>query len=437
MVTDKNKEKKNDKKDDVYDILKEKEKFYEEENISPEVRAVLDDVFSEMVSDGTTKIATTIELSPNIEEIKELKTDELKKGLSPEHGNKLKELEAKFEDYNKKIQKLDEKIIQYDKSRKDYEEKTKLLEESKAEFEGRSKKLDESRKEFEERLKKLEEARETFMQLSKQIEKKRIDLEKRESHVLKMQKIVNKKELKIEEKAKKLGKEIVRHKKTSTKMDLDSKELSLTNYVDHQKNKGEEWESLKVNEMEKGKVDILRDILQELLFQGNFKSCFLIDGNGMIISEYSKTELNALAIGAMFSLVTTTVLRTIKNLSLNELEYFKLSSINGKFLLRNIDIDNYDKNFILLAYYDENNLDIPNKKRKELDKNEIKKILKILKKDFYEFGKGQNISWIFDNLIERIDFLKQKYTSVDGDIELIRLNLMNKTSIKIIELFEM
>ncbi|MFX1257722.1 MAG: hypothetical protein ACFFAN_07685 [Promethearchaeota archaeon] len=436
-MTDKNKEKKNDKKDDVYDILKEKEKFYEEENISPEVRAVLDDVFSEMVSDGTTKIATTIELSPNIEEIKELKTDELKKGLSPEHGNKLKELEAKFEDYNKKIQKLDEKIIQYDKSRKDYEEKTKLLEESKAEFEGRSKKLDESRKEFEERLKKLEEARETFMQLSKQIEKKRIDLEKRESHVLKMQKIVNKKELKIEEKAKKLGKEIVRHKKTSTKMDLDSKELSLTNYVDHQKNKGEEWESLKVNEMEKGKVDILRDILQELLFQGNFKSCFLIDGNGMIISEYSKTELNALAIGAMFSLVTTTVLRTIKNLSLNELEYFKLSSINGKFLLRNIDIDNYDKNFILLAYYDENNLDIPNKKRKELDKNEIKKILKILKKDFYEFGKGQNISWIFDNLIERIDFLKQKYTSVDGDIELIRLNLMNKTSIKIIELFEM
>ena len=156
----------------------------------------------------------------------------------------------------------------------------------------------------------------------------------------------------------------------------------------------------------------------------------------MIISEYSKTELDSLAVGAMFSLVCTTVLRTVQSLSLNELEYFKLSSLNGEFLLRNIEIKNYERNFILLAYYNESNSNIPVKKQ-VLSKKIIKKILKDLKRDFYDSRRGSGISWVFDNISEKLDFLKQKYNTIDGDIDLIRLNLVNKASIKIRELFEM
>jgi len=153
----------------------------------------------------------------------------------------------------------------------------------------------------------------------------------------------------------------------------------------------------------------------------------------MLVSEYNKLELNSMAIGAMFSLITTTVLRTIKNLSLHELEYFKMSSANGEFMLKNINITNYMRNFILLAHYDQSKSFIP---RNKLEKKTIKQILKSVKKDFYEFREGTKISWIFDNLADKVNFLKQKYTIPEGDIEIIRINLLNKTAIKIKELFE-
>ena len=87
---------------------------------------------------------------------------------------------------------------------------------------------------------------------------------------------------------------------------------------------------------EKGRSEILGEILSNLINEGYFLSSFVIDSNGMLISEYYNKELNAIAVGAMFSLVCTNILRTVKNLDLNKLEYFKLSSSNGEFLLKHI-----------------------------------------------------------------------------------------------------
>jgi len=155
----------------------------------------------------------------------------------------------------------------------------------------------------------------------------------------------------------------------------------------------------------------------------------------MLISEYSNKKLNTMAIGAMFSLVCTSLLRTVNSLSLQELEYFKLSSTNGEFILKNINLINYERNFILLANYDETNSSLP-KLNQKLTKKSIKEILKSIKDDFHEYGNESKTSWVFDNLIEKVNFLKNKYTMVGGDLEAIRINLLNKVSIKIKHLFE-
>ena len=112
-----------------------------------------------------------------------------------------------------------------------------------------------------------------------------------------------------------------------------------------------------------------------------------------------------------------------------------MASTNGEFMLKNIDILNYERNFILLAYYDESNLIIPSMKQK-FSKKEIKKIFNSVEKDFNKFGKETKISWVFDNLTDKVNFLKQKYEMSEGDIETIRINLLNNASIKIRELFE-
>ncbi|MFX0074607.1 MAG: hypothetical protein ACFE96_04150 [Candidatus Hermodarchaeota archaeon] len=409
------------------DVLQEKEKFYAEEDISPEVKAVLDDVFEQMISDENCEHSID---SVDKKEVKIKILDEtpIKRESLEEIEQKdklINELSSTVEEYSIKIQELEEKRDYYKDLVEHFEEKNKTLDDSKKEFEDRLKKLDESRKEFEERGKKLEHARESFKQLSKNLEEKKIGLEQREKNLKAMQRELDRIKIRLEKES------------LDRSKDFESQQEKF-NMVPEKLNQisQEDWKDSQIIQMERGKVDILQDILQELLFQGDFQSCFLIDGQGMIISEYSKTELDALAIGAMFSLVCTTVLRTVRSLSLSELEYFKLSSINGEFILRNIDINNYERNFILLAYYTGANSNIPVKKQ-TLSRKTTKSILKSLKKDFRDSRKDSRISWIFDNLSDKIDFLKQKYNQFEGDINLIRLNLMNKASSKIRELFEM
>jgi predicted regulator of Ras-like GTPase activity (Roadblock/LC7/MglB family) len=403
------------------EVLVEKEKFYAEEDISPEVKSVLDDVFAQMISDDINEIST------KNEDIKEVIQEEKPTEKAPskeeinEKDKKINELSSRVEEYSTKIRNLEEKAIYYKDLIEDFEEKSKTMEASKKQFEERLIELDESRREFEERGKKLEQARESFKQLSQNLEEKRVGLDQREKNLKKMRKELDRIKLRVEQES--LDKSI----------DFESKQDGISEKLNQISQ--ENWDESQLIQMERGKVDILQDILQELLFQGDFQSCFIIDGQGMIISEYSKTELDALAIGAMFSLVCTTVLRTIRSLSLSELEYFKLSSINGEFILRNIDINNYERNFILLAYYHESNSNLPIKKQ-PLSKKTIRNIVRSIKKDFNESRKNSRLSWVFDNLSDKIDFLKQKYNQFEGDINLIRLNLMNKASSKIRELFE-
>ncbi len=403
------------------DIMHEKEKFYAEEEIGPEVKKVLDDVFAEMASDDSFELSG----EDNYKHDKEILIQESPAVVENEleHGEK-----------DKEIEELEEKIEFYKDLVEDFEEKSNVMAASKKQFEERLKELDESRTEFEERGKKLEKARESFKQLSKNLEEKKIGFEQREKNLNQMQRELDRFKQQIETDSRNLDSRALSHKKQKDRISIVSDRMAEDSDIVQVLDDG--WNDSEIVQIERGKVDILQDILQELLFQGDFQSCFLIDGQGMIISEYSKTELDALAIGAMFSLICNTVLRTIRSLSLSELEYFKLSSINGEFILRNIEISNYERNFILLAYYNESNSNIP-MERQSLSKKTIRKILKSVKKDFHGSRKDSRTSWIFDNLSDKIDFLKQKYNHFEGDINLIRLNLMNKASLKLRELFEM
>lgn len=530
MTNDRNHEKNNEinekdikkspKKDNYSYVLKEKEKFYEEEDISPDVKNVLDEIFTDMNKDAAaeTKISdeyeelktepsitveSTIKVSNNdleeeidqlntgisnhiekiieindidsIERIKELKTKDLKeitektledlnkedyssfkhkltlvKELESFHENKLKELEEKIRDYNERYNKLEKTIEEYDdrnhelvEKRKEYEErvkefeeKSKLMEESKEELKQRVEQLEESKEEFADRGKKLQEAREQFMELSKQVEEKKIDLEKREIKLEKLQKILGKSKFDLERNKIEFEKNKLEFEISKSELEISTDALSAKEAP--MKIKIEEDKSITVEKKvkKKGRAGILQDMLEELSYKGDFQSCFLIDGKGMLISEYSKKKLDEMAIGAMFSLVCTNILRTIRSLNLQELEYFKMASTNGEFMLKNINITNYERNFILLAHYTEPDSILPDIKQK-INKKAIKKILDSVKKDFNEFGKGTKISWVFDNLEDKVNFLKEKYKTPEKDIELIRRNLLNKTSIKIKELFEM
>ena len=416
-------------------LLSEKEKFYAEEDLSPEVKSVLDDVFAEMISEDNFEIPVEDNVKHNKEKITQESSIIAKNEIEyKEKDGIIEELSLTVNEYSAKIEELEEKMEFYKDLVKDFEEKSNTMEISKKQFETRLIELDESRSEFEERGNKLEHARESFKQLSKNLEEKRIALEQREKNLNQIKRELERTKQQIEADSNSLDNRVFRHKEQKDKISIVSERTIDSSDMDlHSEDK---WKDSGIIQIERGKVDILQDILQELLFQGDFQSCFLIDGQGMIISEYSKTELDALAIGAMFSLVCTTVLRTIRSLSLSELEYFKLSSINGEFILRNIDINNYERNFILLAYYNEGDSNIPINKQ-TLSKKTIRKIMKSVKKDFNESRKDSRISWIFDNLSDKIDFLKQKYNRFEGDINLIRLNLMNKASLKLRELFEM
>ncbi len=417
------------------DLLNEKEKFYAEEDISPEVKEVLDDVFAAMISDDDIEFPIRDDTKQDKEKIPQNIPTVVENELENEEKDRvIEELSATVNEYSARIKELEEKMESYKDLVDDFEERSNMMEESKKQFKERLKELDESRTEFEERGNKLEQARESFKQLSKNLEEKKIELEQREKNLNQVKRELDRIQQRIDTDSKKLDKKALSIKKQKDSFSIVSEGIADNSDIDQVLE--DEWNDSNLIQMERGKIDILQDILQELLFQGDFQSCFLIDGQGMIISEYSKTELDALAIGAMFSLVCTTVLRTVRSLSLSELEYFKLSSINGEFILRNIDINNYERNFILLAYYNESNSNIPIK-RQNLSRKTIRDILKSVKKDFNESRKDSRVSWMFDNLSNKIDFLKQKYNQFEGDLNLIRLNLMNKASMKLRELFEM
>ncbi len=427
-------------------ILKEKKKFLEGENVSPEVKTVIEDVFTDMIKDdsGTDKKSASIgsKTKNNDYKTQELKgeyephTSENKMELKSIYEDKEKELQERIEEYKKRYDKLEDTIDKYEVRNKALIEKRKEYEESIKDFEHKTLALEKSSEDFKDKSDRLADARNQLIEISREGEVKKSEIEKREKKLTKFQRFLEEFKYQLDKSKIKFETERLEFEKARTQLEIEAIEKDVK--IEDSELKDEEIRRAtdeKQKKVEKGKAEILQEILQELLHEGNFQACFIIDGKGMLVSEHNKIKLNSVAIGAMFSLITTTVLRTINNLDLHELEYFKMSSANGEFMLKNINIANYMRNFILLAHYDQSNSFIPNIKNK-LEKKTIDKILKSVKKDFYEFREGTKISWIFDNLTDKVNFLKQKYTIPEGDIEIIRINLLNKTAIKIKELFE-
>lgn len=452
--------------------LKQDEKFDKEENNSPNTESVFDDVFVDITtSDKAEEVLIDIEEISNTNIVFESGLNEIiedasldvseedndvdghKTKLTRElelfHESRIKELEEQIKEYNTKYQKLEEKIQEYqDKNQgliekrieleevvKNFEEKTNLLEESRKEYTERNQQLHGSKEEFSDRSMKLQEAREQFMNLSRQLEEKKIDLEKRENSIEKRQRNVNKDKFDLEKNKIEFEKIKLDYEMEKADLEINLQKLDTKNYEIEPKD--DEYKEIIVEKEKevRGKAEILDDLLQQLMIEGGFNSCYLIDGKGMLISEYSKTKFDTVAIGAMFSLMSTNLLRTVNSLDLLELNHFKFSSANGEFMLKNISIMNYERNFILLAYYDESNSFIP-KLEQNFDKKTMKRLVKSVKKDFYSFGNGKKISWILDNLVEKVNFLKQKNQMMERDIEVIRLDALSTTSNKIKGLFE-
>ena len=452
--------------------LKQEEKFDKEENNSPDIERVFDDIIADIaISDKADEELIDIEEKSNtniifefaekgkleddsLDVIKEdINTHEHKVKLTRElelfHESRIKELEEQIKEYNKKYQKLEAKIQEYqDKNQalinkreeldevvKSFEEKTKLLEVSREEYRERNQQLQGSKEDFTDRGKKLQEAREQFMNLSKQMEEKKIDLEKKENNLEKRQRIVNKDKFDFEKN--KIEFERIKLEFEIEKADLEIKfqKSDIQNY--EKEPKDDEYQEIIVEKEKevKGKAEVLQDLLQQLMIEGGFNSCYLIDGKGMLISEFSKTKFDTVAIGAMFSLISTNLLRTVNSLDLLELKHFKFSSANGEFIIKNISIMNYERNFILLGYYDESNSFIPRLEQK-LDRKTMKRIVKSVEKDFNSYGEGQKISWILDSLVEKVNFLKQKSQMSERDVDEIRLDALNTTSNQIKGLFE-
>ncbi|MEE9379358.1 MAG: hypothetical protein V3V33_15140 [Candidatus Lokiarchaeia archaeon] len=437
----------NSKKDNSLEILKEKEKLYQDSDLSPDVRNIIEDAFTDMIKDRDTSpdvkniiedpftdmVKDQIEAETLNESFEAFEKEEnevfehkimLVNELESLQRKKIIQLEEKIEEYNARYSKLEETTQEYEDRNRALIEKRIEFDEKVREVYEKTQLLDTSKNEYNVKTKKLDEARERFKDLSISMEEKKIDIQKLELKLKKMERSLDKNRRDIESKRIELEKE---------KLDFESGLKYQEKFIRETEQKTDEIS--KIKKEEKGKGEILQDILQELSYQGDFQSCFVIDGKGMIISEHSNTELNTLAIGAMFSLVSTALLRTVNSLGLQKLKYFKIAATNGEFMLKNIDIKNYERHFILLAYYDESKATIPNIDQ-SLTKSSIKPILKILKKDLFEYREGAKITWIFDNLLDRINFLKQKYYTSEADSEMIRRNLLDKTTIKIKLLFE-
>ena len=116
-------------------ILKEKKKFLEGENVSPEVKTVLEDVFTDMIKDdsGTDKKSASIgsKTKKNDYETQELKgeyephTSENKMELKSIYEDKVKDLQERIEEYKKRYDKLEDTIDKYEVRNKALIEKRK------------------------------------------------------------------------------------------------------------------------------------------------------------------------------------------------------------------------------------------------------------------------------------------------------------------------
>ena len=421
-------------------ILNEKEKLLKDEDISPDVKSVIDEVFTEMtvgeIKDDPFNVSDNISSTESNIHDTELSNEEAssienKEEIEKLYKSKQKELNDKIRDYDRRYQKLEDTTGRYEEKTRELIEKRKEFEEKIKEFEKKNQALEDTKEEFSIRSKKIQEAREQFVELSKQIEMTKIDLEKKEKKFKNMQRAIEANKYELEKNKIDFEKEKLEFKHFKTDLETTAQDLDINEYKEKVIDEIADVKEKKVE----GKAEILEDLLQELNREGNFQSSFLIDGKGMMVSEISKFELDSVAIGAMFSLTCTVVLRAVKSLNLQELLYFKLSAANGEFLVKNININNYKRNFVLLAYYDSTASTIPVNKQK-INKKTLNRILKSVKEDFNEFGQENRQSWVFDNLVEKINFLKQSSTIPKADLELLRLKLLNIAAIKIKELFE-
>ncbi len=424
----------NQKKIVESDILKEKEKLFGDSDISPEVKSVLDDVFSDMIEDdGSENNFTESEKTDMYDS--DIEVEGIMVEPLGSTDDKIQELNEKINDYNELYDKLKEKEKEFESRNHSLIEKKKVYEEMVIQLEEKTLQLDDSKKEFLMKNEKLDDAREQFKNLSKSVEEKKFDIEKLELKLKKTEKIIERNKNEFEKKIFEFEREKLEFETERSEPISISKGSEIQDRLRQKQFDEVSIPTVELHET-KGRIEILQDLLQELSYQGDFKSCFLIDGKGLIISEYSNTKLNPVAIGAMFSLVYTSLLRAIKALNLTELEHFKLSSGNGEFLLKNLSISNYNRPFILLAYYDESNSHLPNLSGK-ISKKLIRKIMKSIKGDFKENQEESKISLMFDNLIEKVNFLKQKYNKTEENSEIIRIEYLNKTAMKIKDLFEL
>ncbi|MFX1445109.1 MAG: hypothetical protein ACFFHV_16975 [Promethearchaeota archaeon] len=426
-----------------------KNEILKEGEFSPEVKEVLDDAFTEIIEDNTEEKTENLSINSlknnkkgvklhfdervnNISEKSEVIAESDDKDLETIYQKKLSELEEKIENYNIRYQKLEETIQEYEDRDKKLVEKRKEFEVSINEFRQKTKAVEKSKEEFKDKSEKLREAREHFLKLTRQVEEKKNDLEKRDKELKKLQWILEKNKYDLEKDKIDLEREKLEFELLRSDLERKVKEGDLKNYNEFTKDKVSVIEG---DKKLRGKAEFLRDLLEELTNDGIFQASFLIDDKGMIVSEHSNKLYDAMAIGAMFSLICTNAIRTVNSLNLQELGYFKLSSTKGEFMAKNINLSNYERTLILLAYYDEDSL-VNTKRGQKLSKKTINKIMKSIKEDFYEFGQGKEISWVFENLTNRINFLKKKYVSVNKNIEQKRLDSLNKTSIGIKEIFE-
>ncbi|MEJ2250029.1 MAG: hypothetical protein P8Y70_04595 [Candidatus Lokiarchaeota archaeon] len=349
------------------------------------------------------------------------------------YTNKLIDLNKKIEDYEEKYKKVEEFSKELEDRNTELLKKQRKYEESTLELEYRVEALEESKNEYQDKSKKLQEAREQLLNLTKEIEEKKKEIETKENNLLKMQKTLEKNKYELE-------KERIDFNKQKLELEFDLKSNKLESEVLASDNNKyylkipQDQELVKKEKKFEGKSELLFRILKNLSNEGYFQSTFLIDSKGMMISEYCEDSKDNTGIGAMFSLISTSVLRTIKSLNLQELNYFKLSSTNGDFMINNINISGYERNFILLSYFDNSTPTFS--KSKKLNKKMVRNLIKSIKKDFKFITEENEISWVFDNLHNKIKFLKEKFQTASTDLQEIRFNKIKESSIKIRELFE-
>ena len=74
---------------------------------------------------------------------------------------------------------------------------------------------------------------------------------------------------------------------------------------------------------------------------------------------------------------------------------------------------------------------------KPINRRIKRKVIKSIKKDLKQvFKESSQMKWAFNNLIERIKFLKKLYGSQNKSIEESIEEMINMTALKIKELFE-